>query len=116
MGTIAASVRTRRFELGVLRSLGVTRFGLIRLILAEALLISLAAIVISLGFGIIGGWCFIGLMRYVSFFGGFVSPLTIPVYWLSIGFIVMLLLCFLAAAGPAITAGRTETSKLLQER
>ncbi|MDR2437981.1 MAG: FtsX-like permease family protein [Planctomycetaceae bacterium] len=116
MGTIAASVRTRRFELGVLRSLGVTRFGLIRLILAEAFLISFAAILISLGFGIIGGWCFIGLMRYVSFFGGFVSPLTIPVYWLSIGFIVMLLLCFLAAAGPAITAGRTETSKLLQER
>jgi putative ABC transport system permease protein len=114
MGTIAASVRTRRFELGVLRSLGVTRFGLIRLILAEALLISLAAIVISLGFGIIGGWCFIGLMRYVSFFGGFVSPLTIPVYWLSIGFVVMLFLCFLAAAGPAITAGRTETSKLLK--
>jgi putative ABC transport system permease protein len=115
MGTVAASVRTRRFELGVLRSLGVTRCGLIRLILAEALLISLAAIVMSLGFGIIGGWCFIGLMRYVSFFGGFVSPLTIPVYWLSIGFIVMLGLCFLAAAGPAITAGRTETSKLLQE-
>ncbi|MDR2757084.1 MAG: ABC transporter permease [Planctomycetaceae bacterium] len=116
MGTIAASVRTRRFELGVLRSLGVTRFGLVRLILAEAFLISLAAIVISLGFGIIGGWCFIGLMRYVSFFGGFVSPLTIPVYWLSIGFIVMLGLCFLAAAGPAVTAGCTETSKLLQER
>ncbi|MDR2704413.1 MAG: ABC transporter permease [Planctomycetaceae bacterium] len=116
MGTIAASVRTRRFELGVLRSLGVTRFGLIRLILAEAFLISLAAILISFGFGVIGGWCFIGLMRYVSFFGGFVSPLTIPVYWLSIGFIVMLFLCFLAAAGPAITAGRTETSKLLQER
>ncbi|MDR2116729.1 MAG: FtsX-like permease family protein [Planctomycetaceae bacterium] len=116
MGTIAASVRTRRFELGVLRSLGVTRLGLIRLILAEAFLISLAAIVMSLGFGIIGGWCFIGLMRYVSFFGGFVSPLTIPVYWLSIGFIVMLVLCFLAAAGPAITAGRADTSKLLQER
>jgi putative ABC transport system permease protein len=113
MGTIAASVRTRRFELGVLRGLGVTRFGLIRLILAEAFLISLAAILISFGFGIIGGWCFIGLMRYVSFFGGFVSPLTIPIYRLSIGFIVMLLLCFLAAAGPAITAGRTETSKLL---
>ena len=41
MGTVAASIRTRRFELGVLRCLGITRFGLVRLILAEALLIAL---------------------------------------------------------------------------
>lgn len=116
MGTIAASVRSRRFEFGVLRSLGVTRFGLIRLILAEALLISVAVIVISLGFGIIGGWCFIGLMKYVSAFGGFTSPLVIPFYWLSIGFAVALIFCFLAAIGPAILAGRAEPTKLLQER
>jgi putative ABC transport system permease protein len=115
MGTIAASVRIRRFELGVLRSLGVTRFGLVRLIMAEALLISIAAIVISLGFGVVAAWCFIGLMHYTSFFGGFVSPLTIPIYWLSIGFSVTLVLCFLAAIGPAIFAGRTEPSKLLRE-
>ncbi|MDR3183497.1 MAG: ABC transporter permease [Planctomycetaceae bacterium] len=115
MGTIAASVRTRRFELGVLRSLGVTRFGLVRLILAEALLISLTAIVVSLGFGIIGAWCFIGLMKYVSFFGGFVSPLTIPVYYLSAGLIVTITMCLLAAMSPAITAGRTEPAELLRE-
>jgi ABC-type antimicrobial peptide transport system permease subunit len=115
MGTIAASVRIRRFELGVLRSLGVTRLGLVRLIMAEAVLISIAAIVISVGFGVVAAWCFIGLMRYTSFFGGFVSPLTIPIYWLSIGFGVTLILCFLAAIGPAIFAGQTETSKLLRE-
>ncbi|MDR1485244.1 MAG: ABC transporter permease [Planctomycetaceae bacterium] len=115
MGTIAASIRMRRFELGVLRSLGVTRSGLIRLIMAEAILISIAAIVISVGFGIVSAWCFIGLMRYTSFFGGFVSPLVIPVYWLSIGFGTTLILCFLSAIGPAIFAGKTEPSKLLQE-
>ncbi|MDR3233586.1 MAG: ABC transporter permease [Planctomycetaceae bacterium] len=116
MGTIAASIRTRRFELGVLRSLGVTRFGLVRLILAEALLISLTAVVISLGFGVTGAWCFIGLMKYVSFFGGFTSPLTIPVYYLSAGLIVTITMCLLAAMFPAITAGRTEPAALLQER
>lgn len=115
MGTIAASIRTRRFELGVLRSLGVTRSGLVRLIMAEAILISIAAIAISLGFGVVAAWCFIGLMRYTSFFGGFVSPLTIPIYWLSIGFGVTLALCFLSATGPAIFAGKTEIAKLLQE-
>ena len=66
MGTVAASIRTRRFELGVLRCLGMTRFGLVRLILAEALLIALSAAIVSIGFGILGAWCFIGLMRYVS--------------------------------------------------
>lgn len=116
MSTIAASVRVRRFEFGVLRSLGITRFGLIRLILAEALLISLAAIVISFGFGLIGGWCFIGLMKYVSGFGGFTNPLTIPFYWLSIGFITTLAFCTLSAIGPAVLAGRTEPPRLLQDR
>ncbi|MDR3108103.1 MAG: ABC transporter permease [Planctomycetaceae bacterium] len=115
MGTIAASIRARRFELGVLRSLGITRFGLFRLILAEALLISIAAIIIALGFGVLGGWCFIGLMRYVSFFGGFVSPLTIPVFYLSIGLFVTITLCLLAALAPALLAGRTDIAALLRE-
>ena len=116
MGTIAASVRSRRFEFGVLRSLGVTRFGLVRLILAESLLIALVVIVVSIGFGVIAGWCFIGLMKYVAGFGGFVSPLTIPAYQLSLGLIVALAFCFLAALGPAITTGRAVPTRLLQER
>ncbi len=116
MGTVAASIRSRRFELGVLRSLGVTRFGLVRLILAEAVLIALAVIVISVGFGVIGAWCFIGLMKYLSFFGGFTSPLTIPFFWLSIGLLTALLFCALAAIFPAVAAGCMEPSRLLQER
>ena len=116
MGTIAASVRSRRFEFGVLRSLGVTRFGLVRLILAESLLIALVVIVVSIGFGVIAGWCFIGLMKYVAGFGGFTSPLVIPVYQLSVGMIVALAFCFLAAVGPAVAAGRAVPTRLLQER
>jgi putative ABC transport system permease protein len=115
MGTIAASIRSRRFEFGVLRSLGLTRFGLIRLILAEALLIALTAIVVSVGFGVIAGWCFIGLMKYVGGFGGFTSPLTIPVYWLSMGLGGAIVFCLLSAIGPAVVAGRTTPTRLLQE-
>jgi putative ABC transport system permease protein len=114
MGTVAASIRTRRFELGVLRCLGITRCGLVRLILAEAILIAIAASIISIGFGVIGAWCFIGLMRYVSFFGGFVSPLTIPWYYLSLGFGATLFLCGLAAVLPAVSAGRTEPADLVK--
>ncbi len=114
MGTVAASIRTRRFELGVLRCLGMTRFGLVRLILAEALLIALSAAIVSIGFGILGAWCFIGLMRYVSFFGGFLSPLTIPWYYLSVGFAATLLLCGLAAVFPAIVAGCKQPADLVK--
>lgn len=114
MGTVAASIRTRRFELGVLRCVGMTRFGLVRLILAEALLIALSAAVISIGFGILGGWCFVGLMRYVSFFGGFLSPLTIPWYYLSLGFAATLLLCGLAALFPAVVAGCKQPADLVK--
>ena len=115
MGTIAASVRTRRFELGVLRSLGVTRWGLVRLMIAEAILISLAAIVISLTAGTIGAWCFIGLMRYVSVFGGFISPLVIPATYLMIGFGMTVAFCTLASLFPAIFAARAEPTSLLRE-
>ena len=114
MGTVAASIRTRRFELGVLRCLGMTRFGVVRLILAEALLIALSAAIISIGFGILGAWCFVGLMRYVSFFGGFLSPLTIPWYYLSLGFAATLLLCGLAAVFPAIAAGSKHPTDLVR--
>lgn len=114
MGTVAASIRTRRFELGVLRCLGMTRFGLVRLILAEALLIALSAAIVSIGFGILGAWCFVGLMRYVSFFGGFLSPLTIPWYYLSLGFAATLLLCGLAAVFPAIVAGCKQPADLVK--
>ncbi len=115
LGTVAASVRTRRYEFGVLRSLGVTRSELARLILAEAILMALAVIVLSVGFGVLGGWCFIGLMRYLSIFGGFTSPLVIPLGRLMLGFSVTLVLCFFAALGPAVVAGRTEPTKLLSE-
>ncbi len=114
MGTVAASIRTRRFELGVLRCLGMTRFGLVRLILAEALLIALSAAIVSIGFGVLGAWCFIGLMRYISFFGGFLSPLTIPWYYLSLGFAATLLLCGLAAVFPAIAAGSKHPADLVK--
>jgi ABC-type antimicrobial peptide transport system permease subunit len=54
-------------------------------------------------------------MKYAAGFGGFTSPLTIPVYRLSIGFAVALVFCFLAAMGPALAAGRAAPTRLLQE-
>jgi putative ABC transport system permease protein len=49
--------------LGVLRSVGLSRNGLFRLIWAEGVLIGLAACTVSLAFGVMAGWCGIGISQ-----------------------------------------------------
>ncbi len=51
---IIAGVQSRRFEFGVLRSIGATRGLLIRLILAEAVLIALTAVLLGTALGVQG--------------------------------------------------------------
>jgi putative ABC transport system permease protein len=115
VNTVMASVRARRWEFGILRSQGITRSGLFRMILAEGILIGLITCILSLAFGILSGWCGTGISQYVSFFGGLAPPLVIPWAQLSIGFGMAMGLCFLAALWPAISTGRAEPLKLLQE-
>lgn len=114
INTVMASVRARRWELGVMRAVGVTRFSLFRMILAEGFLIGLVTCLLSLGFGAMAGWCGTGISQYVSFFGGMTTPLVIPWATLALGFAATLLLCLAAALWPAILAGRAEPLKLLQ--
>ena len=114
INTVMASVRARRWEMGVLRSLGVTRSGLFRMILAEGLLIGLVACLLSLAFGVLAGWCGTGISQYVSFFGGMATPLIVPWSKLAIGFSATLALCLAAALWPAISTGRAEPLTLLQ--
>ncbi len=115
MGITASAMRSRCFELGVLRCLGVTKIGLLCLVIIETMLISLAAITISLAFGILGSWCFIGVMQHIAMFGGFVNPLTIPVYPLGLGIIATIILCLLAALVPAFFVAKTDPSRLLRQ-
>jgi putative ABC transport system permease protein len=114
VNAVLASVRARRWEIGVLRAVGLTRFGLCRLILAEAVLIGLVACVLSLAFGVAAGWCGTGVSQHLSFFGGLQPPLVLPWSNLLMAFGAALALCLLAALWPAVAAGRTEPLKLLQ--
>lgn len=114
VNTVLSSIRARRWELGVLRALGVTRFGLVRLIAAEAILVGLVACVLSLGFGVLAGYCGTGITRYVNTRGGQITPLVIPWGHIAIGFLATLGLCLAAALVPAIRTGRTDTLRLLQ--
>ena len=114
INTIAASVRSRRWEMGVLRAMGTTRFGLLRLILAEAVLIGVAACLLSLCFGVLSGYCGTGITRYVNVRGGMVTPLVIPWTQIGIGFAMTLGMCLMAAFTPAFLTARTDTLHLLK--
>ncbi len=115
VNTIMASVRARRWELGVLRALGVTRWALARMILAEGLLIGLVACLLGLSFGLMAGWCGTGISQYVSFFGGLATPLVVPWGKLAAALSATLGLCLAASLWPAIRIGRTEPLRLLRE-
>jgi putative ABC transport system permease protein len=114
VNTVLASIRARRWDLGVLRALGVTRLALFRLILAEALLVGIVACLLSLGFGTMAGYCGTGVTRYINIRGGMITPLVVPWAKLAIGFAATLALCLLAAVWPAAVVGRTEPLRLLQ--
>ena len=114
INAILSSIRARRWELGVLRALGVTRSGLTRLIVAESLMIGVVACVLSLGFGAMAGYCGTGVTRYMNIRGGQITPLVLPWARLAVGFAMALGLCLLAALWPAIATGRAEPLRLLQ--
>jgi putative ABC transport system permease protein len=114
INTIISSIRARRWDLGVMRSLGVTRFTLFRMILCEAVLVGVAACILSFGFGTMAGYCGTGVTRYVTVRGGQITPLIIPWLQVGYGFAMTLGLCLIAALWPAIRTGRAEPLKLLQ--
>lgn len=112
--SVISSVRARQWDFGVLRAVGMTRFGLCRLILAEAILIGLVACTLSLGFGILAGYCGTGVTRYINIRGGQLVTLIVPWGHVIIGFALTLVLCLLAALIPALRTGWTETLALLK--
>ncbi|WP_237607562.1 ABC transporter permease [Roseimaritima sediminicola] len=113
VNTVIASVRSRTWEFGVMRAIGVNRSQLVRLVFAESVLLGLAACVLSLIFGLVAGWCGVGMARFGGWFAG---PPTFHIPWaqLSIGFSFTLLLCLLAGLWPAFKTGRAEPLKLLR--
>jgi putative ABC transport system permease protein len=115
LNLILASVRARYWELGVLRAIGFTRWTLVRLIVAEAVLVGAVACLLSLAFGLVAGWCGTGAASRMSFFGGMRPDLVIPVTGIVIGWSLLLLLTVLAAAWPAVGAGRKRPLDLLQD-
>lgn len=114
VNTIVSSVRARQWDLGVLRAVGLTRWGLFRLIVCESLLIGIATCLLSFAFGVLAGYCGTGVTRYVNVRGGQIVPLVIPWVQIGIGCGFTLTLCFFAAIWPAMKTGLKEPLRLLQ--
>ncbi|MGB7161138.1 MAG: FtsX-like permease family protein, partial [Tepidisphaeraceae bacterium] len=109
--TIMASIRSRRWQFGILRSIGATRGQLLRLVLAEATLLGL----VGCGLGLAAG----ALMSLdARGFGhlaiGVSPPLVIPwgIVWTGTG--IVMAISILASLWPAVSVARAEPLSLLQ--
>ena len=110
INTVIMSVRVRRWEFGVLRSVGMTRSQQFRAVLGEALLIGLSACLLSFLFGLGAAWCTTGICRYIFVFGGLTPSIVVPWLKLSVGFGITLAICLAArphSGRPYRTQGTT---------
>jgi putative ABC transport system permease protein len=112
VGTMMTSVRVRNWEIGILRSIGMTRWQLLRQILAEGMLIGLLACVVSLLFGMLASWTGI---RSSSAFWGVSAPYVIPWGRVLLGIGAAVVLCLISSVWPAVMAARRRPLRLLQD-
>ena len=115
LNAMFVSVRGRRWEMGVLRACGVTRWGLVRIILSEAVLIGLCACIMSFLFGLFYAWCATTIVDFAPMFGIIAPPLIIPWTELAIGYALTILISILAGIWPACNIGATDIASLLEE-
>jgi putative ABC transport system permease protein len=109
--TIMASIRSRRWTFGVLRSIGVTRGQLLRLVLAEALLLGLVGVMLGLASGALMSMNARGLSAILI---GFVPELAVPWTIVAVGSLTIVVISLVASLGPAIGVARAEPLELLQ--
>ena len=112
VGAVANSVRSRRWQFGIMRALGTTRGAIVRIILAESVMIGIVASAASFAFGALAAKGALKLGQ--SMFGTRNPAMILPTEGLLLGLSLTLALCVVAALYPAIKTGRTEPLKLLQ--
>lgn len=108
---IVAGIRTRQWRLGVLRAIGLTRAELLRLLLAEAILLSFVGVVLGVGFGLLLA---VNAKHLYSVALGFDPPLVLPWDLIAIASAVVVTLGLLATIAPAALTARKEPLALLQ--
>lgn len=109
--TIVASIRSRMWQFGVLRSIGLTRSTLLRIILVEGALLGLIGAAMGLA---CGAMMTVDARQMMMITLGHDPALTIPWGVIAIGVGVVVAVSVLAALIPAIRVSRTEPLSLLQ--
>ena len=109
--TIMASVRSRRWQLGILRSIGLTRSALLRLVIAEALLIAVAACILGIGGGLLLSYLADATAGLVM---GVRPPFTFLAGPLIFGSAITVLVAAVAGLWPALRVALTAPLRLLQ--
>ncbi len=109
--TIMASIRSRRWQFGILRSIGVTRALLLRLVMAEALLLGF----VGCGLGLTaGGIMSLDAHKLSIAITGYNPPIAVPWSMIGVGALIVMAVSLLASIGPAISVARDEPLTLLQ--
>jgi putative ABC transport system permease protein len=109
--TIIASIRSRTWQFGVLRSIGLTRATLMRIIMCEALLLGL----IGASMGVLCGLLMtINARQLMTIAIGHHPPISVPWDIVALGTGVVIGISLLASVIPAIKLARTEPLSLLQ--
>ncbi len=109
--TVIASVRSRQWQFGILRSIGLTRGELLRLVIAEATLIGL----IGVSMGLVAGMEMSADAHRIGVLSvGYNPPTVVPWGMLALGTLIVMGLSILASFWPAWSTARTEPLQLLQ--
>jgi putative ABC transport system permease protein len=115
--TMTFAVLQRRPLLGILRTLGVTRAEVFRLVLAEALALALIGALLGLALGLAAG---AGLVQLVTrtiddlYFNLTVRAPSVSLWPLAKGVAVGTLISLVAALGPALEAARSQPRDVLR--
>ncbi len=111
VNTMTMNVIERRREIGMLRSMGMTRWQVVRMILSEAGLIGLIGGLLGLAFGIVLSRVLFLAMMAMS---GYSLTYVLPVRGVFTALAVTLLISQLAAAFPSRRAARTDILEAIQ--
>ena len=109
--TIMASIRSRRWQFGILRSIGFTRGGLMKLVLAESVLLGIVGCVLGL---VAGFEMAVNARREWTVVLGYSPPMDVPWGIVIIGSSVVMIISIVASLFPALHVARAEPLELLQ--
>lgn len=110
---IIAGIDSRRFEFGVLRAVGAQRGVLLRLVIGEAVVIAICAILLGTAMGIQASWAGQRLHRLLI---GLDLRLLVPAAGIAIGWSAVAIVTILAAIPAGVSIMRTGPRELLSSR